>query len=141
MKLKQVKRCCRILFFLVNIFGLNGAPAIGETDRDDALRPIITTSELVIGTNRFAFGLLKAGKFLEDADVTLRLYAIDGQHMQHVGDATAAYHPIELREFQPAVHRHADGTQHVHGTSTDSDVRGIYAARITFTVPALGASN
>lgn len=39
----------------------------------DGLQPLITTSELVVGDNRFAFGLLKAGKLLEDADVKLRL--------------------------------------------------------------------
>src|ERR1051325_1911630 len=130
MNVEQAKRCCRVLWFFITFLWLNDAQAIAQTDRDDALQPIITTSELVIGTNRFAFGLIKSGKFLENADVTLRLYAINGQEAQHVGDATASYHPIELSEASQTVHRHADGTRHVHGT--DSDVRGIYVAQITF---------
>ena len=130
MNLEQAKEFCRVLWVLIIFLWLNDAHAIAQTDRDDALQPIITTSELVIGTNRFAFGLIKSGKFLENADVTLRLYAINGQEAQHVGDATASYHPIELSEPSQTVHRHADGTRHVHGT--DSDVRGIYVAQITF---------
>ena len=44
----------------------------------EEIQPIITTAELVVGANRFAFGLLKAGKLVEGADVKLRLYDIDG---------------------------------------------------------------
>ena len=36
---------------------------------------LITTSELVVGQNRFAFGLLKANKLIEGADVTVRATA------------------------------------------------------------------
>jgi hypothetical protein len=132
MNLEQAKRRCRILFCAIIIFCLNISHVTAEANRDDALQPIITTSELVVGTNRFAFGLLKSGKFLENADVTLHLYAMDGQQAQHAGDATASYSPIEFSEPPQTVHRHADGTQHVHGTSTDSDVRGIYIAQIPF---------
>jgi len=114
------------------IFCLKISHATAETNRDDALVPIITTSELVVGKNRFAFGLIKSGKFLENANVTLHLYAMDGQQAQHAGDATASYQPIEFSEPSQTVHRHADGTQHVHGTSTDSDVRGFYVAQISF---------
>src|ERR1041384_192009 len=126
MKLEQAKEFCRVLWVFIIILWLNDTHAIAQTDRDDALQPIITTSELVIGTNRFAFGLLKSGKFFENADVILRLYAIDGQEAQHAGDATASYYPIEVSDLSRTVHRHADGTRHVHGTRTDSDVRGIY---------------
>ncbi len=132
MKLEQAKRGCRLFCFLMIIFSLNSAQAIAQTDRDNALQAIITTSELVIGTNRFAFGLLKSGKFLENADLTLRLYAIDGQEAQHAGDIAASYHRIQFSEPSGTVHRHADGVQHLHGTLTDSDVRGIYLAQITF---------
>ena len=45
-------------------------------DTGDGLQPLITTSEFVVGQNRFAFGLLQAGKLLEGADVKLRLYAM-----------------------------------------------------------------
>ena len=39
----------------------------------EPIQPLITTSELVVGMNRFAFGLLKDHKLLEGANVTLRL--------------------------------------------------------------------
>ena len=96
---------------------------------DDALRPLITTSELVVGQNRFAFGLLKSGKLLEHADVELRLYAIDGQEAQLAAELKPAYQPLEFIQRGQSVHRHADGTQHVHG-SGDSDVRGIYITQL-----------
>ena len=37
------------------------------------LQPVITTSELIVGENRFAFGLVKANKLLENAHVQLEL--------------------------------------------------------------------
>ena len=45
---------------------ISGAVVIGA---DDALQPLITTSELIVGQNRFAFGLAKQGKLIEHADV------------------------------------------------------------------------
>ncbi len=76
---------CRGVFALVllvagyatQIGGLTTAAEL-TPEAGDGLQPLITTSELVVGENRFAFGLLKAGKLLEDADVKLRLYDIDG---------------------------------------------------------------
>src|ERR1044071_4554076 len=96
---RLLERICGILFTLALVFCLYMSQAGAETNREDALQPIITTSELVIGTNRFAFGLLKSGKFFENADVILRLYAIDGQEAQHAGDATASYYPIEVSDL------------------------------------------
>src|SRR5438128_11455450 len=49
------------------------APAEG------ALQVLITTSELVVGQNRLAFGLLHHHKLLDDANVTVRVYDIRGQ--------------------------------------------------------------
>jgi len=76
---------CRAVFALVFIVAIYAIQIGGLTtaaeltpEAGDGLQPLITTSELVVGENRFAFGLLKAGKLLEDADVKLRLYEIDG---------------------------------------------------------------
>jgi hypothetical protein len=106
------------------------AHADNETNRDNALQPLITTSELVVGQNRFAFGLLKSGRLLERAEVVLRLYEMQGQEAQLAAEMKPTYHPVGQPD--QGVHRHADGTQHVHGTS-DSDVRGIYVTRLDFT--------
>jgi hypothetical protein len=96
----------------------------------DALQPLITTSEMVVGENRFAFGLLKAGKLLEDADVKLRLYAIDGGELKLAADHKVPYQAVKQVKQERAVHRHADGTEHVHGG--DSTIRGLYVAQLSF---------
>lgn len=65
--------------------GLLFGSRIGHADENrevaEQLKPLITTSELVVGRNRFAFGLLKANKLLEGADVQLRIYGIEGQKL------------------------------------------------------------
>src|ERR687893_1534683 len=65
--------------------------AAAETDD---LQPLITTSELVVGENRFAFGLMKANKLLERAAVQLRIYSIDGPEPQLVAETNALYQPV-----------------------------------------------
>jgi hypothetical protein len=122
--------CFRGLLLAAFLISLYVAHADDGTDGEGGLRPLITTSELVVGQNRFAFGLLKSGKFLENADVALRLYAIDGQEAQLAAELKPAYQPVELTK---RVHSHADGTLHVHGA--DSDVRGIYVTKLAFARP------
>jgi hypothetical protein len=97
------------------------------------LQPLITTSELVVGENRFAFGLMKANKLLENAAVELRVYAIDGSEARLIAETNALYHRIGGVSSAERVHRHADGTAHVH--RADSDVRGLYVTRLTFSRP------
>ncbi len=98
-----------------------------------ALQPVITTSELVIGQNRFAFGLLKDHKLLEDADVVVRVYEIDDQEAQLRAEMQAPYHKLEVVEQGNRVHLHSDGTRHMH--REEADVRGIYVAQPIFERP------
>jgi hypothetical protein len=42
------------------------------------LQAVMTTSELVVGQNRVAFGLLKEQRSLDDADVVARVYELHG---------------------------------------------------------------
>ena len=105
--------------------------ASGESIRaGEKLQPLVTTSELVVGQNRFAFGLAKAGKLLQSAGVVLRLYALDGPEAKLSGEVEAIYQPIEMSRNAAQVHQHGDGTGHVH--DSDSDVRGLYVAYINF---------
>jgi hypothetical protein len=53
------------------------SPPAGEE-----LQVLITTAELVVGQNRFAFGLLKEHQLLEDAHAVVRVYALQGQQGQ-----------------------------------------------------------
>jgi hypothetical protein len=98
-----------------------------------SLQPMITTSELVVGPNRFAFGLLKDGNLLAAGDVALRVYDIREQEAQLVAVTPAVYHPLELISQGRQIHVHPDGTQHAHDTATD--VHGIYVAQLTLERP------
>ena len=97
------------------------------------LQPMITTSELVVGRNRFAFGLLKDGSLLAAGDVALRVYDIREPEAQLVAVTPAFYHALEVIEQGRHIHIHPDGTRHAHDTATD--VRGIYVAQLTLERP------
>lgn len=109
------------------------AVAFAAAESNDNLQPLITTSELVVGENRFAFGLMKANKLLEKADVSLRVYSIDGPEPHLVAETNALYQPVGSVGNGERVHRHVDGTKHVH--RADSDVRGLYVTRLAFGRP------
>jgi hypothetical protein len=103
----------------------------GETnDRSEQLHPIVTTAELVVGQNRFAFGLLQANQLIEKAEVELRLYAIEGSQTSLSAQLRVPYRLVESAEHKPSLHRHADGTAHVHDAA--SSVRGLYVAQLDF---------
>src|SRR5204863_2054426 len=82
-----------------------------------SLQPMITTSELVVGANRFAFGLLKDGSLLAAGDVALRVYDIREPEAQLVAVTPAVYHALEVIEQGRHIHIHPDGTRHAHDTA------------------------
>src|SRR5262249_54171974 len=98
-----------------------------------ALQVLITTSELVVGQNRFAFGLLQHNKLLDAATVAVRVYDIRDQQAQLMAETPALYHTLEVVEQGNRVHVHPDGTRHVHSETTD--VQGIYVTPVTFARP------
>ena len=97
----------------------------------DGLQPLITTSEFVVGQNRFAFGLLKANKLLEGVSVTLRVYTIEGSEAHLAAEFKAPYQEVRYVQQARWVHRHADGTEHVH--DDEFGIRGLYVAQVSFT--------
>lgn len=97
------------------------------------LQPLITTSELVVGQNRFAFGLLKGHQPLDEADVVVRVYELHGQHGQLQAQIRVPYARLEVVEQGQRVHLHPDGARHVHHEATD--VHGIYVTYINFERP------
>jgi hypothetical protein len=128
---------CRGVFAIIFLVAVYATQTRGRTaaadltpEAGDGLQPMITTSELVVGENRFAFGLLKAGKLLEGADVKLRLYDIDGGETKLAAELKVPYQAVKNVKLERSVHRHADGTEHVHGG--DSGVRGLYVAQLSF---------
>ena len=120
------------IFVLVAIcIGGRAATADLTPGTGGRLQALITTSELVVGQNRFAFGLLKANKLIESADVTLRVYELNGSEAQLAAELNAPYEALRNVKQRRSVHRHSDGTEHVHGD--ESAVRGLYVAQISFT--------
>jgi hypothetical protein len=122
------------LFFFVAVYAtqISGLTAVADLipEAAEGLQPLITTSELGVGENRFAFGLLKAGKLLEGADVKLRIYDIDRGETKLAAELKVPYQAVKNVKQERSVHRHADGTEHVHGG--DSSVRGLYVAQLSF---------
>jgi len=106
-----------------------GAAQVAST-ATNALQVLLTTSELVVGQNRLAFGLLKDHKLLADARVAVRVYAIHDGDARLTAETPARYHRLEVVEQGKRVHIHPDGSRHVHGEATD--VQGIYVAQVTF---------
>jgi hypothetical protein len=125
---------CRRVFAIILLVAIH----IGERTAAADLKPpaggelqaLITTSEFVVGQNRFAFGLLKANKLLEAADVTLRVYSMEGSEAQLAAELNAPYQPVGVLKQKRTVHRHSDGSEHVH--SGESGIRGLYVARLSF---------
>ena len=97
------------------------------------LQPVVTTSELVVGQNRLAFGLLKEHQLLDEADVVVRVYELHGQQARLKAQMRAPYARLEVVEQGKRVHVHPDGTRHVHNEATD--VQGIYVTQVTFERP------
>ena len=108
-----------------------GAAQLAPTATE--LQVLLTTSELVVGSNRLAFGLLKDQKLLADAKAVVRVYAIHDEDARLTAETPARYHKLEVIEQGNHVHIHPDGSRHVHGAATD--VQGIYVAQVTFARP------
>ena len=116
--------------------GGSGASAWVHTTDRRGLQAVITTSELVVGQNRLAFGLLKAHQLLDEADVVVRVYELRGQRAHLKGQTRAPYVRLEIVEQGRRVHIHPDGTRHVHNETTD--VRGFYTTQVAFERPGPG---
>jgi len=99
----------------------------------EALQVLITTSELVVGQNRFAFGLMKGRTLVDAASVAVRIYDLRDEPPRLTAEAPALYHKLEVVEQGKHVHIHPDGTRHVH--SGETDVQGVFVAHVRFTRP------
>ena len=118
------------IIFLLSL-SVTFQPAHGrDATATEEIQPLITTSELVVGMNRFAFGVLKGNKLLNDAEVTLKLYAIDGSELSLVAEVKAPYQIASTLKQERSVHHHPEGTEHVHGD--ESGIPGLYVAQLNF---------
>ena len=124
-----------LIFFAFNEGMIGSIKAALAASEDNQIQPLITTAELSVGENRFAFGLSKDNRLVENADVLARLYLITDQSAQLVSEVNASYQSVRSVTTKNGVHRHADGTRHVH--SEDTAVRGFYSTRFKFTQPGI----
>jgi len=124
-----------ILFIGIAFDGANQQPikAAQAATEDNKIQPLVTTAELSVGENRFAFGLVQGNRLVENAEVLVRLYLIADESAQLTAEVNAPYTPVRAIAKKNAVHRHADGSRHVH--TSDSAVRGLYVTRLKFTQP------
>ena len=115
--------------------GWSGAAMAGDLGPrvTAAFTPLLTTTELVAGANRFAFVLFRQGSLLADADVAVRTYDVSDENAELVAVTPAVYHALEVIEQDRHVHIHPDGTRHLHGAA--SDVRGIYVGQLVLERP------
>ena len=135
MKARSAVVAGAVLFLsLASIHDVRAAPPAPLVS-DGRITPVITTAELAVGPNRFAFGLLKGHELLEGAKVLVRVYAIDSPEARLAAEVGAAYYALYDVKRGQTVHRHVDGTRHVH--KADTDVRGRYVTQLTFARPGV----
>ncbi len=101
-----------------------GAPA-DEFDPDE-IEPVVASSDLAVGDNRFSLGLLtKDNRIVTDADVHLQFYrVIEEGILEPAAGADAVYRSVVTNAF---VHQHDDGEPHEHTTET-----GVYTTQVDF---------
>ncbi|GIV95495.1 MAG: thiol reductase thioredoxin [Herpetosiphonaceae bacterium] len=97
-----------LLFFLVLLSPLAGCGSVEQPARSGAreptplatagrLTPVIASSELTVGRNRFTLGLLRENTPVEDATVHLRFFKIEGDTATLTEEADAPYYGYGLQ--------------------------------------------
>lgn len=113
------------------------AQATGTKTSAQPFAPVIASSELVVGQNRFTFGLIdnKTGDPVPDARMHLRFFTLVGnQGTLRVEVDPLFVAPARDAGIAPVIqHRHVDGTLHPHA-NVDATV-GVYVARVQFEQP------
>ena len=84
------------IIFLISLWSIfRSVPVNAEAALGAEIQPMITTSELVIGMNRFAFGLLYENKLVENAEVTLRTYDLEQAEGRPTAELKVPYQAIQ----------------------------------------------
>lgn len=99
--------------------------------------PVVASSELVVGENRFLLGIIDngTGQPAPDARVHLRFFTLQGNQatFKSESDATFIAPARDAGVAGITQHRHADGSSHPHA-NVEADV-GVYMTRVTFDQP------
>jgi len=99
----------------------------GDEDgkRVTELTAVVSSSELVVGENRFIVGLLDQDtEEVIDAEVTFRFFKLDGDEQTLKGEAEAKALTVD----KSYTHTHDDGTVETHGAGRT----GVYSAHPSF---------
>ena len=98
---------------------------------------VVVASELVVGRNRFALGVLDRASNtpIPDATVHLRFFLLQGNQALSKFEADAVFRaPARDAGLAPTVqHRHPDGSLHLHANA-EANI-GVYTASVTFDSP------
>jgi hypothetical protein len=105
--------------------------AAPEGPVEEGILPVVMTTQLSRGENRFAFQLLdQESQNVPDAEVALRTAPLEGSSGELGPPQQASYIVLELDSLETVVeHVHADGSIHNHSAPYGS---GIYTAALTF---------
>lgn len=98
----------------------------GDGDSDAAtVTPVIVSSELALGENRFMIGLLSGeNEQITDAEITYRFFKLEGEEGVLRMEAQAT--PVVLQKSY--THTHEDGTVETH----EAGESGVYVATVQF---------
>jgi hypothetical protein len=95
---------------------------------------VVAASELVVGENRFVFGIIDnaTGQPVPDAQVRFRFFTVQGNQgtLKSEADGTFIAPARDAGVAGIIQHKHADGTDHPHA-NVEADV-GVYIATATF---------
>jgi hypothetical protein len=102
---------------------------------DNDVLPIMANTEIVVGPNRFALGLIDPDGFpIFDAKVHLTFYDLnDGETKRHEVEAVSRVPARDAGITEEIIHIHPDGTRHSHFNVGEQV--GIYTARVDFDRP------
>lgn len=104
--------------------------------RDGVVTPVFANSEIVVGQNRMAFGVLdKEGAPVVDAKVHLIVYELNGSRTlkRFEMDAASRVPARDAGINEQVQHNHLDGSRHVHVNAGEEI--GVYTAVVTFDNP------
>ena len=100
----------------------------GDPDVISEVTPVIVSSELAVGENRFMIGILSSeNEEIVGATVAFRFFKLDGDQQELREEAPAT--PITLEKTY--THTHEDGTVETHGAGES----GVYVAVVRFDEP------
>ncbi len=100
--------------------------AIASVAQEDVV-PIVVSSELTIGSNRFVLGLIQNNQEVLGAETSLRFYKVAGG--QATLKAQAQARPVRITRTYTEVH--PNGEAHTH----EAGETGVYVANVDFDAP------